>query len=187
MASNCHQMLYAPRLKFSESFQTMKSLQDQPFFFPLFFSLIVLLTLCRMAIHTYRNKHTQKIFGSRGKQVSTAFLGAKESLQISLTHVLNKYPYTTQSGLHIPALVAQCLREILARGLTAEGIFRRSGSTATIHQLMYQWCGSPASLNLTDTPIHTVAGLLKLFLQHLEVPLIPTFCHDEFLRTCDGK
>ncbi|ORZ02874.1 hypothetical protein BCR43DRAFT_510007 [Syncephalastrum racemosum] len=134
----------------------------------------------------HRNKRTKRTTGSKGKRASTtAFHGAEKNFQISLTHVLNKYPYTTQSGLHIPVLVAQCLREILARGLTAEGIFRRSGSTATIHQLMSQWCGSPGSLNLTDTPIHTVAGLLKLFLQHLEVPLIPTFCHDDFLRACD--
>lgn len=70
------------------------------------------------------------------------------------------------------------------QGLHVEGIFRRSGSSATIERLLKEFNESsePDCISLDTIPVHTIAGLFKRFLQQLSEPVIPRSFQPEFLH-----
>ena len=72
----------------------------------------------------------------------------------------------------LPAVVDRVLEYLDAEGLQEEGVFRLSGSQATINRLkgIYDEGGDPDLFETNDT--HVVAGLLKLYLRELADPLL---------------
>ncbi|CEP10220.1 hypothetical protein [Parasitella parasitica] len=74
---------------------------------------------------------------------------------------------------NIPLIVLKCVREVEARGLTAEGIYRKSGSFGQIKELQeaFDENRDPQLCNYQD--INVITGLLKLYFRELPTPLIP--------------
>ncbi|VDN02022.1 unnamed protein product [Thelazia callipaeda] len=85
-------------------------------------------------------------------------------------------------GVKIPPVVSACITEIERRGLHVEGIYRVSGSHEQMERLRRQF----DTLHKVDLSavedIHTVAGLLKLYLRLLPQQLVP-FSVYRFLLT----
>ncbi len=79
-------------------------------------------------------------------------------------------------GLSVPAVVQHCLAEIERRGLDQEGIYRISGSHEDIEKLRLAYDTYASRVDLSRLArvedIHTIAGLLKLYLRLLPQPLI---------------
>lgn len=73
----------------------------------------------------------------------------------------------------VPPVVTKCVAEVEKRGLDVEGIYRVSGSHDQMDKLRRQFDASPnVDLNAVED-IHTVAGLLKLYLRLLPQQLVP--------------
>lgn len=75
---------------------------------------------------------------------------------------------------NVPVLVEKCINFIYAHGSMSEGIYRRSGSTSKIAELMNQFHHNAWSVALTlDTcSEHDAANVLKRFLRALPEPLL---------------
>ncbi|XP_006000400.1 rho GTPase-activating protein 24 isoform X2 [Latimeria chalumnae] len=80
-----------------------------------------------------------------------------------------------------PMLVEQCVDFIRQRGLTEEGLFRLPGQANLVKELQDAFdCGEKPSFD-SNTDVHTVASLLKLYLRELPEPVIPYAKYEEFL------
>uniref|UniRef100_A0AC35U317 Chimerin (Chimaerin) 1 n=1 Tax=Rhabditophanes sp. KR3021 TaxID=114890 RepID=A0AC35U317_9BILA len=74
----------------------------------------------------------------------------------------------------IAPVFKQCIIEVERRGLQMEGIYRVSASHEQMDRLRKQFDTNPTSVNLQEVDdIHTVAGLLKLYLRLLPQQLVP--------------
>ncbi|KAI8647910.1 Rho GTPase activation protein [Parasitella parasitica] len=73
----------------------------------------------------------------------------------------------------IPLIVLKCVREVEARGLTVEGIYRKSGTLAQVKELQdaFDENRDPQLCKYQD--INVITGLLKLYFRELPTPLIP--------------
>ncbi|KAG0710034.1 N-chimaerin [Chionoecetes opilio] len=79
----------------------------------------------------------------------------------------------------VPAVVTECISEIEARGLMSEGIYRVPGSQDQVEalKLAFERDGGNVSLNeKAVADINVVAGVLKLYLRLLPIPLITIQC-----------
>ena len=77
-------------------------------------------------------------------------------------------------SVDVPPVLTKCIGELNKRGLDAEGIYRVSGSHEQIDRLRKQIDAAAASVDLAAVEdIHTVAGLLKLYLRLLPQQLVP--------------
>ncbi|KAL7372134.1 hypothetical protein ABVT39_010804 [Epinephelus coioides] len=82
-----------------------------------------------------------------------------------------------------PLLVEQCVDFIRERGLDEEGLFRMPGQANLVKELQEAFdCGDKPLFD-SNTDVHTVASLLKLYLRELPEPVIP-FCKYEDFLTC---
>ncbi|XP_054609233.1 rho GTPase-activating protein 22 [Dunckerocampus dactyliophorus] len=82
-----------------------------------------------------------------------------------------------------PLLVEQCVDFIRDRGLDEEGLFRMPGQANLVKELQEAFdCGDKPLFD-SNTDVHTVASLLKLYLRELPEPVIP-FCKYEDFLTC---
>ncbi|XP_056424732.1 rho GTPase-activating protein 24 isoform X3 [Hyla sarda] len=80
-----------------------------------------------------------------------------------------------------PMLVEQCVDFIRQRGLTEEGLFRLPGQANLVKELQDAFdCGEKPSFD-SNTDVHTVASLLKLYLRELPEPVIPYSKYEDFL------
>ncbi|NXN99567.1 RHG24 protein, partial [Rhinopomastus cyanomelas] len=80
-----------------------------------------------------------------------------------------------------PMLVEQCVDFIRQRGLKEEGLFRLPGQANLVRELQDAFdCGEKPSFD-SNTDVHTVASLLKLYLRELPEPVIPYAKYDDFL------
>ncbi|KAG1049053.1 hypothetical protein G6F43_008597 [Rhizopus delemar] len=109
-----------------------------------------------------------------------------------LVTALARSSVRTSSGLCIPGILARCFSEIQRNGmrLQLEGIFRKSGSAAVINQLQKQFetTEDPFEIKLPEnTNCHSVAGLLKRYLQQLPEPVIPKQYQKCFLSAFDEE
>lgn len=76
---------------------------------------------------------------------------------------------------------------LFALGLDQEGIFRVSGSSKIIEKLRGEF-DQRGDANLEeDGDIAAVAGVLKLFLRELPIPLVPENRTQQFVCIQDGK
>ncbi|XP_039606736.1 rho GTPase-activating protein 24 isoform X2 [Polypterus senegalus] len=80
-----------------------------------------------------------------------------------------------------PMLVEQCVDFIRQKGLKEEGLFRLPGQANLVKELQDAFdCGEKPSFD-SNTDVHTVASLLKLYLRELPEPVIPFAKYEEFL------
>ncbi|KAF7653921.1 hypothetical protein LDENG_00076680 [Lucifuga dentata] len=92
--------------------------------------------------------------------------------------------YEKKFGLRLaPLLVEQCVDFIRERGLDEEGLFRMPGQANLVKELQEAFdCGDKPLFD-SNTDVHTVASLLKLYLRELPEPVIPFSKYEDFL-TC---
>ncbi|XP_056092087.1 rho GTPase-activating protein 22 [Rhinichthys klamathensis goyatoka] len=82
-----------------------------------------------------------------------------------------------------PLLVEQCVDFIREQGLDEEGLFRMPGQANLVKDLQEAFdCGDKPQFD-SNTDVHTVASLLKLYLRELPEPVVP-FCKYEDFLTC---
>nr|XP_009676152.1 PREDICTED: rho GTPase-activating protein 22 isoform X1 [Struthio camelus australis] len=80
-----------------------------------------------------------------------------------------------------PLLVEQCADFIRERGLTEEGLFRMPGQANLVKDLQDSFdCGEKPLFD-SNTDVHTVASLLKLYLRELPEPVIPFAKYEDFI------
>ncbi|XP_030046462.1 rho GTPase-activating protein 24 isoform X3 [Microcaecilia unicolor] len=80
-----------------------------------------------------------------------------------------------------PMLVEQCVDFIRQHGLKEEGLFRLPGQANLVKELQDAFdCGEKPSFD-SNTDVHTVTSLLKLYLRELPEPVIPYAKYEEFL------
>ncbi|XP_019381382.1 PREDICTED: rho GTPase-activating protein 24 isoform X3 [Gavialis gangeticus] len=80
-----------------------------------------------------------------------------------------------------PMLVEQCVDFIRLQGLKEEGLFRLPGQANLVKELQDAFdCGEKPSFD-SNTDVHTVASLLKLYLRELPEPVIPYAKYEDFL------
>ncbi|XP_007902772.1 rho GTPase-activating protein 22-like isoform X1 [Callorhinchus milii] len=80
-----------------------------------------------------------------------------------------------------PLLVEQCVDFIREHGLNEEGLFRMPGQANLVKELQDSFdCGEKPLFD-SDTDVHTVASLLKLYLRELPEPVIPFAKYEDFL------
>ncbi|NXQ00973.1 RHG24 protein, partial [Vidua macroura] len=80
-----------------------------------------------------------------------------------------------------PMLVEQCVDFIRQRGLKEEGLFRLPGQANLVKELQDAFdCGEKPSFD-SNTDVHTVASLLKLYLRELPEPVVPYAKYEDFL------
>ncbi|XP_061088914.1 rho GTPase-activating protein 22 isoform X2 [Conger conger] len=82
-----------------------------------------------------------------------------------------------------PLLVEQCVDFIREQGLNEEGLFRMPGQANLVKELQDAFdCGDKPIFD-SNTDVHTVASLLKLYLRELPEPVVPFAKYQDFL-TC---
>ncbi|XP_066549786.1 rho GTPase-activating protein 22 isoform X2 [Amia ocellicauda] len=80
-----------------------------------------------------------------------------------------------------PLLVEQCVDFIREQGLDEEGLFRMPGQANLVKELQDAFdCGDKPLFD-SNTDVHTVASLLKLYLRELPEPVIPFAKYEDFL------
>ncbi|XP_016150391.1 rho GTPase-activating protein 22-like [Sinocyclocheilus grahami] len=80
-----------------------------------------------------------------------------------------------------PLLVEQCVDFIREQGLDEEGLFRMPGQANLVKELQEAFdCGDKPQFD-SNTDVHTVASLLKLYLRELPEPVVPFCKYEDFL------
>ncbi|XP_077418698.1 rho GTPase-activating protein 25 isoform X2 [Vanacampus margaritifer] len=81
----------------------------------------------------------------------------------------------------VPILVQKCVQYIREHGLNEEGIFRLPGQDNTVKQFRDAFDAGERPSFPSDTDVHTVASLLKLYLRELPEPVVPWTQYQDFL------
>ncbi|XP_076069460.1 N-chimaerin-like isoform X2 [Oratosquilla oratoria] len=84
----------------------------------------------------------------------------------------------------VPRIVTECIEEVEARGLLVEGIYRVPGSQDQIEALRIAFERDGAQTQLCEKSVgdvNVVAGVLKLYLRLLPIPLITLSCYSQLL------
>ncbi|XP_023834501.1 rho GTPase-activating protein 25 isoform X1 [Salvelinus sp. IW2-2015] len=90
--------------------------------------------------------------------------------------------YEQRFGPHmVPILVQKCAEFIREHGLSEEGIFRLPGQDNTVKQFRDAFNAGERPSFPSDTDVHTVASLLKLYLRDLPEPVVPWTQYQDFL------
>ncbi|XP_064209849.1 rho GTPase-activating protein 25 isoform X2 [Anguilla rostrata] len=90
--------------------------------------------------------------------------------------------YERRFGPHlVPILVQECAEFILEHGLSEEGIFRLPGQDNQVKQFRDAFDAGERPSFPSDTDVHTVASLFKLYLRELPEPVIPWSQYQDFL------
>ncbi|XP_061117307.1 rho GTPase-activating protein 25 isoform X2 [Conger conger] len=90
--------------------------------------------------------------------------------------------YEQRFGAHlVPILVQKCAEFIREHGLSEEGIFRLPGQDNQVKQFRDAFDAGERPSFPSDTDVHTVASLFKLYLRELPEPVIPWAQYQDFL------
>lgn len=84
----------------------------------------------------------------------------------------------------IPAIITRCIEEVERRGMTVEGIYRKSGSSTQVKAIQASFerdYTAAHEIGNPDLDIHAVTSALKQYLRRLPVPLITWDCYDALL------
>ncbi|XP_019740686.1 rho GTPase-activating protein 25 [Hippocampus comes] len=81
----------------------------------------------------------------------------------------------------VPILVQKCAEYIREHGLNEEGIFRLPGQDNAVKQFRDAFDAGERPSFPSDTDVHTVASLLKLYLRELPEPVVPWSQYQAFL------
>ncbi|KAJ8405504.1 hypothetical protein AAFF_G00319770 [Aldrovandia affinis] len=85
-----------------------------------------------------------------------------------------------------PLVVEQCVAFIRERGLLEVGLFRQPGQATLVKELQVAFdAGEKPSFD-SNTDVHTVASLLKLYLRELPEPVVPFSRYQDFLLCGKG-
>lgn len=91
------------------------------------------------------------------------------------------------AGQELPWIVVQTVHVLRQRGLECEGVFRLSGSTERVAKLKKLYDSGRAGSAMTalrdEGDIHTIAGVLKLWLRELPEPLLTSQLVTSWLET----
>ncbi|TIB18890.1 hypothetical protein E3P92_00350 [Wallemia ichthyophaga] len=85
----------------------------------------------------------------------------------------------------IPILIDKCLNEIEKRGLLETGIYRLSGAISSITNLKDAFDSDASAINLSEgdaRDVHSVTGILKLYLRELPEPVVPYAMYPSFIQ-----
>ena len=109
---------------------------------------------------------------------------------VTFEETIRRVPNTKPSGLFgtqiqvvtkkekraVPFIITSCVREVERRGITEVGIYRVSGSAADVTKLKKAYENNPyeAEQLLKECDIHSVAGILKMYLRDLPESLFTT-------------
>ncbi|RVE50864.1 hypothetical protein evm_004431 [Chilo suppressalis] len=101
-----------------------------------------------------------------------ALFGAK------ITHVAKR------EKRNIPFIISACVREVERRGIHEVGVYRVSGSTSDLNRLKksFETNAYEAEQLLKEVDIHSVTGVLKLYLRELPEALFTDALYPELLR-----
>ncbi|OCT89939.1 rho GTPase-activating protein 25 isoform X1 [Xenopus laevis] len=90
--------------------------------------------------------------------------------------------YEKKYGRHtVPILIEKCADFIREKGMNEEGIFRLPGQDNLVKQLKEAFDAGERPSFSSDTDVHTVASLFKLYLRELPEPAIPWRQYEDFL------
>ncbi|KAL7836935.1 hypothetical protein AOLI_G00282190 [Acnodon oligacanthus] len=81
----------------------------------------------------------------------------------------------------VPMLVEKCAEFIKEHGLDEEGIFRLPGQENQVKHFREAFDAGERPSFPSDTDVHTVASLLKLYLRELPEPVVPWTQYQDFL------
>ncbi|KAI1729042.1 rhoGAP domain-containing protein [Ditylenchus destructor] len=105
-----------------------------------------------------------------------------EAKYVKRTFAVDLQCYCMAHSVKVPPVVVQCIEEVEKRGLTVEGIYRVSGSHEQMDRLRRQF-DLTVNVDLTQVEdVHTVAGLLKLYLRLLPQQLVPLNSYRSLLK-----
>ncbi|XP_060803118.1 active breakpoint cluster region-related protein [Amyelois transitella] len=101
-----------------------------------------------------------------------ALFGAK------ITHVAKR------EKRNIPFIISACVREVERRGITEVGVYRISGSASDLNRLKksFETNAYEAEQLLKEVDIHSVTGVLKLYLRELPEALFTDALYPELIR-----
>ncbi|ODM92399.1 Beta-chimaerin [Orchesella cincta] len=102
---------------------------------------------------------------------------------------LVKASYAVANGsCGLPYVLEKCINEVETRGLSTEGIYRVSGAVDEIESLKTLFEKDRINTDLSIcSDIHSITGLIKLFLRQLPEPLITEEVFEEFFREEAGE
>lgn len=85
---------------------------------------------------------------------------------------------------NIPFIISACVREVERRGLHEVGVYRVSGSASDLNRLKKSFETNPyeAEQLLKEVDIHSVTGVLKLYLRELPEALFTDALYPELLK-----
>ncbi|XP_040011687.1 rho GTPase-activating protein 25 [Xiphias gladius] len=96
--------------------------------------------------------------------------------------LMDTITYEQRFGPHmVPILVQTCVEYIKENGLNEEGIFRLPGQDNAVKQFRDAFDAGERPSFPSDTDVHTVASLLKLYLRELPEPVVPWTQYQDFL------
>ncbi|TDH12439.1 hypothetical protein EPR50_G00046400 [Perca flavescens] len=96
--------------------------------------------------------------------------------------LMDTVTYEQRFGPHmVPILVQKCVEFIKEHGLNEEGIFRLPGQDNAVKQFRDAFDAGERPSFPSDTDVHTVASLLKLYLRELPEPVVPWTQYQDFL------
>ncbi|KAM6984049.1 rho GTPase-activating protein 24-like [Tautogolabrus adspersus] len=81
----------------------------------------------------------------------------------------------------VPLVVEQCVTFIRVHGLHEVGLFRQPGQASLVKELQEAFDAGERPSFDSNTDVHTVASLLKLYLRQLPEPLVPYRRYQDFL------
>ncbi|XP_016365559.1 unconventional myosin-IXb-like [Sinocyclocheilus rhinocerous] len=85
----------------------------------------------------------------------------------------------------VPFVMEKMLVHVEMNGLYTEGIYRKSGSACRAKELHHILEKDPQAVSLDNYPIHTITGLVKLWLRELPDPLMTYSLYNDFLYAAD--
>lgn len=89
---------------------------------------------------------------------------------------------STTEEENIPHIITSCIDEIDQRGLDVKGIYRVSGVKSRVEKLCQAFENGVFHADLSDTPPHVIAAVLKLYLRQLPESLLTFRLYPEFIR-----
>nr|KAG5690938.1 hypothetical protein BaRGS_034324 [Batillaria attramentaria] len=88
-----------------------------------------------------------------------------------------------REGKTVPTIVTACVQEVERRGMDETGIYRVSGVTSDVQRIkkLFDKNVKVGAANLSDIDIHTVTGVIKLYLRELPEPLFTEANYTSFV------
>ncbi|XP_077499329.1 rho GTPase-activating protein 45-like isoform X1 [Amblyomma americanum] len=86
-----------------------------------------------------------------------------------------------QPADEVPYIVRRCIAEMDARGYGVRGLYRVSGVKSKVERLCQCFENGATLVDLSDSPPHVVANVLKLYLRQLPEPLLTYRLYPHFI------